>query len=48
MERFSLRLFQEVEQQATLDELELLSIDDQQPQGRRRGLKRRFPDIVPR
>ena len=48
MERFSLRPFQEVEQQATLDELELLSIDDQQPQGRRRGFKRRFPDIVPR
>ena len=32
MERFSLRPFQEVEQQATLDELELLTIDDQQPQ----------------
>ena len=48
MERFSLRPFQKVEHQATLDELELLTIDDQQSQGRRRGVKRRFPDVIPR
>ena len=44
MERFPLRPFKNVEEQATLEDLELMAIVDPDEQPRRHGVKRYFPE----